>query len=334
MIETSGGLGLAGSELQDVLQAAVLAPSLHNSQPWRFRVTADSIELHADPERRLRVADPSMRELRIGCGAALFNLRLALIGHGVRPLVTVLPDPTDPELLAVIRRGGSRPPTPAERRLLAALPHRHTNRRPFATTPVANPVRHALRRAALDEGAWLDLVTDPAQRAALSHLARRAHERQIADPGFVAELELWTAREHGYADGVPRSAAGPVPWPNATWVLRDYSAATGPDHGYEADPLIAVLSVHSDGPHEEIRAGQAMERVLLTATAHGLSASFLSQLVEVADIRERMRQLISGPRPPQVVLRIGHGWPVAGTPRRQLSELLLGAEDPIQEDPS
>src|SRR4051794_6248000 len=118
MIETSGGLGLAGAELQDVLQAAVPAPPLHKPPPRRFPVTADSIELHADPERRLRVADPSMRELRIGCGAALFNLRLALIGHGVRPLVTVLPDPTDPELLAVIRRGGSRPPTPAERRLL------------------------------------------------------------------------------------------------------------------------------------------------------------------------------------------------------------------------
>ncbi|WP_345378428.1 Acg family FMN-binding oxidoreductase [Pseudonocardia yuanmonensis] len=334
MIETSGGLGLGGPELQDVLHAAALAPSLHNSQPWRFRVTADGIELHADPERRPRVADPSGREMRLACGAALFNLRLALTGHGVRPLVTVLPNPLEPDLVAVVRRGGGRPPTPAERRLLAAMPHRHTNRRPFTADPVANPARHALRRAALDEGAWLDLVTDPATRAALSHLARRAHERQIADPGFVAELERWTARERGHADGVPLSAAGPVPWPNAAWVMRDFSAGSGPDHGYEADPLIAVLSVHGDGLHEEIRAGQAMQRVLLTATAHGLATSFLSQLVEVPDVREHMRRLISGARPPQVVLRIGHGWPVPGTPRRPLSELLVDADDPTREDPS
>jgi nitroreductase len=332
MIETSEGLRLTEPELQDVLQAAGLAPSLHNSQPWRFRVTAAGIELHADPERRLRVADPSGRELRLACGAALFNLRLALAGHGIRPLVTLLPEPSVPELVAVVRRGGSRPPTPAERRLLAAVPQRHTNRRPFTAAPVANPARHALRRAALDEGAWLDLVTDPAQRAALSRLARRAHERQIADPGFVDELRSWTARDFEDRDGIPLTAAGPVPWPNATWVMRDFSAGTGPDHGYEADPLIAVLSVHSDGPREEIRAGQAMQRVLLTATAHGLATSFLSQLVEVADIRERMRQLISGTRPPQVVLRIGHGWPVTGTPRRQLSELLLDAETLSREE--
>ncbi|MEU7815200.1 nitroreductase [Pseudonocardia sp. NPDC049154] len=334
MIETSGGLGLTGPELQDVLHAAALAPSLHNSQPWRFRITADGLELHADPERQLRVADPSGRELRLACGAVLFNLRLALTGHGVRPLVTVLPNPLDPELIAVVRRGGGRPPTPAERRLLAAVPHRHTNRRPFTTSPVAGPARHALRRAALDEGAWLDLVTDPGQRGTLSRLARRAHERQIADPAFVAELDRWTARELGHPDGVPLSAAGAVPWPNAAWVMRDFSAGTGPDQGYEADPLIAVLSVHGDGPREEIRAGQAMERVLLTATAHGLASSFLSQLVEVPDIREQMRRLISGARPPQVVLRIGHGWPVPGTPRRQLPELMFDAENPIREDPS
>ncbi|WP_037040289.1 Acg family FMN-binding oxidoreductase [Pseudonocardia halophobica] len=334
MIETRGGLGLTGPELQDVLHAAALAPSLHNSQPWRFRITADGIELHADPERRLRVADPSGREMRLACGAALFNLRLALTGHGVRPLVTVLPNPLEPELIAVVRRGGGRPPTPAERRLLAAVPHRRTNRRPFATAAVANMARHALRRAALDEGAWLDLVTDPGHRAALSLLARRAHERQIADPAFVAELDRWTAREQGHPDGVPLSAAGPVPWPNAAWVMRDFSGGTGSDHEYEADPLIAVLSVHGDGPREEIRAGQAMERVLLTATADGLASSFLSQLVEVPDVREQMRRLISGARPPQVVLRIGHGWPVPGTPRRQVPELLFDAENPIREDPS
>ncbi|MCE3553156.1 nitroreductase [Pseudonocardia sp. RS11V-5] len=332
MIETSGGLGLTGPEVQSVLQAAALAPSLHNSQPWRFRTTADGIELRADPERQLRVADPSGRELRIACGAALYNLRLALTGHGVRPLLTVLPNPEDTGLIAVVRRGGSRPPTPAERRLLAAVPRRHTNRRPFTTAPVASSATHALRRAALEEGAWLDIVTDPVQRTALSSLARHAHERQIADPDFVAELESWTARDHGQADGVPLSAAGPVPWPNATWVMRDFSAGSGPGHGYEADPLIAVLSVHGDGPHEEIRAGQAMERVLLTATAHGLATSFLSQLVEVPDIREQMRRLISGTRPPQAVLRIGHGWPVPATPRRQVRDLLVD-EIPSQEDP-
>ncbi|MCE0764452.1 nitroreductase [Pseudonocardia kujensis] len=327
MIET-GSLGLTEEELQDVLGAAARAPSLHNTQPWLFRLVPDGIELHADLGRRLPVADPSGRELRLACGAALFNLRLALIGHGVRPLVTLLPDPARPDLVAVVRRGGSRPPTPEQRRLLEAVPRRRTNRRPFTDALVPTPARHALRRAALDEGAWLDLVTDPVQRVELGALARRAHERQMADPEFVAELERWTGYGEERTDGVPAAAGGPLPGPNATWVLRDFSGGTArAADGVEAEPLIAVLSAHSDGPREEVRAGHAMQRVLLTATAHGLAVSFLSQLVECPDVREALRRLIGGARPPQVVLRIGQGWPVPGTPRRPLTELLLPPAD-------
>ena len=327
MIET-GSLGLTGRQVRDAVEAAARAPSLHNTQPWCFRVGPEGIELHVDRSRQLAVADPSGREMRIACGAALYNLRLALTGSGVRPLVTVLPDPTRPDLVATVRRGGSRPPTPEQRRLLEAVPRRRTNRRPFTDTLVSTAARHALRRAALDEGAWLDLVTDPGQRADLGALARRAHERQTADPDFVAELERWTGHGEARPDGVPAAAGGPLPRPNATWVLRDYSGGTHrPDDDVEAEPLIAVLSVHADGPREEVRAGQALERVLLTATTHGLAVSFLSQLVECPDVRELMRRLISGTRPPQVVLRIGQGWPVPATPRRPLTDLLLPPSD-------
>ena len=99
---------------------------------------------------------------------------------------------------------------------------------------------------------------------------------------------------------------------------------------FEADPLIGVLSVHTDDPREDVRAGEALQRVLLTATVHGLSASFLSQLVEVAAIRERMRRLICSTRPPLVVMRIGQGLPVTATPRRAVTDILLteAAADP------
>ncbi|MYW72557.1 nitroreductase, partial [Pseudonocardia sp. SID8383] len=113
-------LGLDAATTARVLATAGRAPSLHNAQPWRFRTGADHVELRADPARRLPVADPTDRELRIGCGAALYSLRLALAGAGIRPLVTRLPDPSDPELLAVVRRGAAMPPTPEQRRLLEA----------------------------------------------------------------------------------------------------------------------------------------------------------------------------------------------------------------------
>ena len=317
-------LGLSTAQVEGLVATASRAPSLHNSQPWRFRIRPDVIELLADPDRRLPVADPDGREMRIACGAALFNLRLGLQSLGVRPLVSVLTDP-DPLVVAAIRHGGRRRITPDLRRLLDAVPRRRTNRRPFTDTHVGRPEQHALRRAATEEGAWLHVVEDPQQRNELGRLARRAHLRQTGDPAFRAELAAWTGHTDDRDDGVPAHAGGPFPAPNQTWVTRDYSGGTsGTDKPavYEPDPLIGVLSVHTDGPREDVRAGAAMQRVLLTATVHGLAASFLSQLVEVPDVREQVRRLISGTRPPGVVMRFGHGLPVANTPRRATADLL------------
>ncbi len=274
MTQIPGALGLTAQQVDDLLRTAGRAPSLHNSQPWQFRVSERAIELLADPARTLPVADPDGREQRLACGAALFNLRLALHGYGIRPTVTILPDRARPELLAVVRHGGAKEPTPEQTRLLHAVPLWRTNRRPFTAEAVAPPAQHALRRAALDEGAWLHIVDDHDQRTALHTLLSRAHRQQTADPDF------------------------------------------------EEEPLIAVLTSHLSGTTAEIQVGQALQRVLLTATAGGLATSFLSQVVEVPHTREELRRLIGGTRPPQAVLRFGHGWPVAASPRRDAEDLL------------
>ena len=218
MLPDTRALGLDPGRLGTALTAACRAPSLHNSQPWRFRVGPDVIELWADPERVLAAADPEGREQRMACGAALLTLRLALRGFGVRPTVTVLPDRARPDLIAEVRRGGERPPSPEELRLLAAVPRRHTNRRPFADAPVTAGELTALQRAALDEGAWLHVVDDPTERVQVAELAVAAHRAQLADPAFVAELKRWTAVTAGRGDGVPATAGGPLPQPPARWV--------------------------------------------------------------------------------------------------------------------
>jgi nitroreductase len=319
-------LGLTSDQVADLLRTAGRAPSVHNTQPWRFRITPDAVELHTDPSRRLPVADPHCREQRLACGAALFNLRLGLRGHGIRPLVSLVPDPERPDLLATIRYGGRKTPDPEIRKLLRAVPRRHTNRHPFSDVPVTSAESAALRRAALDEGAWLHFVTDPAERTTLQQMAARAHRLQMNDPAFRAELQQWTAVSPERTDGVPATSGGPQPAPHERWVKRDFTAGNSPqrapDKGFETEPAIAVLTSHLSGQLAEIRAGEAMQRVLLTATADGLTASFLSQLVEVDRTRDELRRLIGATRPPQVVLRLGRGWPIAATARRPVSDLI------------
>jgi nitroreductase len=326
MTQVPEALGLSAEQVAALLEAAGRAPSLHNSQPWLFRVLPTVIELHTDPGRRLSAADPDDRELRLACGAALFNLRIALQGMDVRPTITVLPDPTAPGLIAAVRNGGTKRRTPQIERLLSAIPKRHTNRRPFADDAVESAQRSALLRAASDEGAWLHFVDDRDERAALRVIARRAHEAQMSDPAFRAELAAWTGRVDGY-DGVPVTAGGPLPETQDDWVRRDYTRGQGrvraPGKDFEPDPLIAVLIAHLSGPLAEIRAGEALQRVLLTATAEGLAVSFLSHVTEVPDVRAAVGRLIGATRLPQAVLRIGRGLPVPATARRPIADILL-----------
>jgi nitroreductase len=334
MNEPHSTLGLDAEQVRAVLIAAGQAPSLHNSQPWRFRLRPRSIELHADLDRQLPAADPDGRELRLACGAALFSLRLALHGLGIRPIVTTFPDPAQPALLAAVRHGGHKPPTPDQLRLLRAIPTRRTNRRHFADVALTPAEQHALRRAALEEGSWLQLVEDAAQRRTLQQLATRAHNQQLADPDFVAELARWTGTTPDRRDGVPAYAGGPQPAPQDQWTLRDFAAGAGPERipgkNFEHQPSIAVLTPYLAGPEADIHTGQALQRVLLTATTHGLAVSFLSQILEVASTREELRRLVGAARAPLAVLRIGRGYPVPATPRRDVADLVMSDATAVQ----
>jgi nitroreductase len=316
---------LNAEQVRLVLGSATRAPSLHNSQPWRFRCSHTEFSLLADTGRALPATDPDHRELILACGAALLNLRLAIRAQDVHADVRLFPDSRQPELLAVVRPQGRSPITPGDRRLACAIPARRTNRRQFLDGVITEPVRHALRHAAEKEQSWLAILsTDQLPR--MRELVGEAHRVQLADPSFGAEWSRWTARDDQSADGVPLTQAGPLPELQDSWVMRDFSGGCArprvPGKDFEERPLIAVVGSFHDLPIARLQAGQAMQRVLLTATAHGLAASFVSQVVEVPAVRRQLRELIGGGLWPQTVLRIGYGSPVARTPRRPLCEVV------------
>jgi hypothetical protein len=317
-------LGLSESATRQVVSAAGLAPSLFNTQPWRFRLCPDRIEVHPDRGRRLIAHDPEDRELRIACGAALFNLRLAVHAHGVTPVVTIEPGDL-PEALAVIRRGPVTVQSRDDAALHQAIKQRRTNRHPFLDAPMPEAYRRVLTFAAAAEGADLRTITTPAERFELRCIIAAADQRQHDNVVCRAELEAWTGYRDGHPDGVPLAAAGPRPEPQDPWAFRDMGNgfARPRTEDFEAEPFVVVLSTRMDGPGCQVQAGQALQRVLLTATVLGLAASFLSQPIEVSDERRELRRLLADGRHPQAVLRLGFGAPVAGTPRRDAADLLL-----------
>lgn len=317
-----------GTQVLDALRSAGLAPSAHNTQPWRFRVTDGAFEVWADPSRRLPVADPGDRQLRIACAAALFNLRVAVQQAGRVPHVTLLPDPGRRLLLGRVRLAAAAAPDPLTRALAAAIPRRRSNRRPFRPEPVPAALRAALRSAVHAEHAHLLIVEDRDQRRTLRELVHAAHCAQQVDPAFRAELAAWTGHAGLRSDGVPAALGGPRPEPQDEWVLRDFSGGSaGPrvaGKDFEPHPLIAVLCSPADSPLDQLRSGQALQRLLLTATANGLVSSLLSQPVEQPAQRRELRRLLHDSWWPQMVLRIGYGSPTPPSPRRPVEDTLVG----------
>ena len=300
---------------------AALAPSMHNTQPWKFRVLQDSqtIELRADPARMLRHGDPHGRAVHIACGAALLNLRLAVAAGGREPVTRLLPDPAEPLLLATVRIGGRHRADEDERDLHAAIPARHTNRRPFSARPVPPGILAELVLAAQLEGARLDLPGHD-ETSRLLGVVADAETDLLADPGYRAELARWAGGDRDQ-DGVPASAAGPRD-PRGHTPVRDFLGGAAPDSAwFEEMPQLGVLSTPGNAKVDWLRAGQALQRVLLTATQRGIATGILTQPLETPDAW-LVRDPGAGSGWPQLILRIGYGLPVPATPRRPVRDVL------------
>nr|WP_221380752.1 nitroreductase family protein [Actinoplanes polyasparticus] len=317
---------LATPELMRCVHAATLAPSLHNSQPWRFALTGEAIEVYADRDRQLDVLDPDGRELMVSVGAAVFTLRLALRRAGRMPELAVLPDPDRPDLVAVIRPGQPAEPSAAVLELADAIERRHTNRQPFLPKVVPADVLEELRAAAGHEGAALT-VAGAASRTIIAGLGREAERRLRARDGYRAEMGKWTRPAARRRDGVPTAAYGP--WDALERLpMRDFGIVHPQRQRraekFESHPTIAVLTTGGDDPADWIRAGQALQRVLLTATTRHLATTPISQPVEIPGIREVLTDRRAG-RFAQMVIRLGYGQPAPATPRRPVGEVVQQA---------
>lgn len=312
------------------LELACRAPSLHNSQPWRWRVAEHTVHLYADPERLLNVVDPDGRELVISCGAALHHARVAFASLGWRSFVHRLPNPAEPLHLAALEfvRMNDIPTTDVA--LARAIATRRSDRRPFLPDPVPAPVLRRLVEAAKAEHASLTVAdTEAAERELVVAMAA-VNELQRGDARYRAELAAWAGRGTGAVEGVPASGLRVAGQPGRPVLGRDFSAAGGGD--LIAPPLddgatLAVLSTELDDRRSWLRAGEALSAVLLTATVADLATCPLSQIAEADLARDTVRDaVLKGAGEPQLLVRIG--WPVTAehpaplSPRRPLADVL------------
>lgn len=324
--EIRTGSGITPELAQDLIVTAGRAPSLHNSQPWQFRLDGAALEMRVDPQRALRISDPTARELVISCGAALYNLRIALRGKGLNPLVELLPDRDEPLLLARITASPGPGPTPEESRLVAAVTHRHTHRQGFTAAPLAATLVSRLESDVEAEGARLVWVDDRDRVRSVVQIALLADQVQAGSAEWQAEMARWvTSLGHGRRDGIPIEAIPPSPPLPATDRLPIRSFVAGPlpqtkDDRPRAAGRIAVLTTAGDALNDWLLAGQALERMLADAAAHWVFATYATAPLEVPSLRQAVRDALLMRDHPQMMIELGHAGSAQTTPRLPLGE--------------
>ncbi|GAA2634375.1 Acg family FMN-binding oxidoreductase [Paractinoplanes durhamensis] len=313
--------------LEDAAGAAQHAPSVFNTQPWSWRVIGDSLELYADPSRRLDTVDRDGRLLLLSCGAALHHARVALAAAGHQPIVERL---ARPDLLARVTLGAPTEPDAETKRIAAAIYRRRTDRRAFGDKPVPETELTALRRLVESEGAYLHVVR-PEQLPELAVTAELASHAEQADPAYRAELDRWTTRPDFTGDGVPPATAvrdEPRRVPVRLFAPGgDAGLAAGPAH--DAGAAYVVLFGTSDEPAALLRGGEALSALLLRATADGLATAPISDAIEVEWPRTLLRGILAGLGDPYLVVRLGFlpaDVPLPSAPRRDPRDVITIVE--------
>jgi nitroreductase len=313
-------------DTQLAAEAARHAPSVFNTQPWRWRITGTTLELLAEPDRQLTATDPDARLLLLSCGTALHHARTTLAAAGRATTVERLPDPSRPGLLARVHVGAAVPPDPVARQLAGAINRRRTDRRAYGDQPVPAELLTRLRRLVEAEGAYLHVVPGD-QVPMLAAATERAAGAEDDDPAYRAEREHWTHRPAGRGDGVDPATA--VAQALRRVPVRDYApdgeAGLSAGPGVDRGAAYVIVFGTTDRPADLLRGGEALSALLLLATAEGLATAPLSEAVEVTWTRHLLTTLLADLGEPYVAVRLGYsrtGEPLPPQARRPAAETI------------
>ncbi len=318
-------------QLMFCLRYAVLAPSTHNAQPWKFQVGASHVDVYADRQRALPVVDPQDRELTISVGCAIHHLQAAMRRFGIKPATAMLPSATNADLLARVTAAGLCVPESLDQRVFDGLRMRRTTRTRFVVRDVPREAIETFITIARAYDVTFQPLSTALLRTKLAKLVAEADLLQFESRQFRRELALWMHHNRTHThDGVPGYAMGFSELESlvAPLIVRTFDIGRGKgaadEHLVMHSPLLAVLGSDHDDSRSWLNTGQALSAILCRAAAWGITASYLNQPVELPALRQRLCKLVSDVPSPQIVLRMGYALKrPAHTPRRDVKDVLI-----------
>ncbi|RCV66143.1 Nitroreductase [Methanophagales archaeon] len=309
-------------KLQFLLRYAILAPSSHNTQPWKFSVGKDEIQVFIDRTRWLKVADPDLREQHISVGCALENLLIAAEHFGYGHQVTYFPKPANEELVATVKLKPQGQPTPfRDPALFEAILNRRTNRKVYDERPIPQGDLQHLQNCCVEGDIWLHMTDDLETKRKADELIIRGDAIQFSDPAFREELGYWIGQGLLSAPWLMSKMAQLT----VTYMNLSKGQAKKDSEVLMSAPILAAISSEVNDRESQVKVGQVFERVCLAATIRGIRVHPMSQILEIPELKAEVSKLI--PKPdvfPQHTFRLGYiEQEKEHTPRRPLEEVLV-----------
>lgn len=319
------------AQMRELVRYATLAASGHNTQPWKFAITENAIEIHPDYNRRLRAVDPADRELWMSLGCALENLLLAARAAGYASEVTY-PDVADfihVRLTRDISQGS---------RLFDAIPFRQNTRSEYDGQPIKSADLNQLQALSLEPGVLMRFALNPSDLDTVAEYINQGNLSQYADTAIVNELIHWLRFNKKEAlaslDGLYTRSSGNAEVPR--WLGQMFVAGTKPQQQADVDTKkvrssagALVIASESDTKTAWVRTGQVYERLALTMTSLNIKSAFLNQPIEMADVRGQFQHAIGlGNTLPQLLVRFGYADSMPRSLRRPVEDVLLEAYTP------
>ena len=313
-------------QMRELVRYATLAANGHNTQPWKFAIKADAIEIHPDYTRSLPVVDPHHRELWISLGCALENLLVAARATGYATEVTY---PDTSEYIHVRLTPDKAQKSP----LFAAIGLRQNTRSAYDGQPVPVATLDDLQALPLEPGVVLRYVLTPTERETVLDYVNQGNLRQYADQAFIQELIDWLRFNKKEAmtslDGLFSRSSGNPEAPR--WLGRMFVAGAKPQQQADADakklrssPGAVVVASTGDDKAAWVRTGQVYERLALKLTSLNIKSAFLNQPIEVADLRPQFQRAMGlGAALPQLLMRFGYANAMPRSLRRPVEEVLI-----------
>lgn len=316
--------------ISNAVRLASRAPSLHNTQPWRWVAHNGELELFLDTSRVVRSTDRSAREAVMSCGVMLDHLRVAMAAAGWQTGVERFPNPNDLDHLATLGFTPMPYVTDGHRRRADAILARRTDRLPM-TAPGDWEGFESLLHARLQDGpVHADVLADSA-RAQLTEAAELTESLRLYDSAYHAELAWWTT-PFATEDGIPQSALISAAESERVGVARTFPVTAHSDRRLSvADDAAKLVVLSTDGYSraDALDAGEALSATLLDCTLAGFATCPVTHVTELHASRDIVGMLIERDACPQVLVRVGMS-PVfedtaPPTPRRSVEAYLTFA---------